>query len=78
MVQFRYAGIVVLALLVAGCISSEWVHPNKPPEEFTADWNKCESDTLRDPKLQQGNRYLLTQATERCVLKKGWALKQIQ
>lgn len=78
MIRFRYGTIVALALLVlAGCGSTEWVHPTKPPGEFIQDYNKCESDALKDPKLQQGNQYLLLQATERCVLKKGWVLKQL-
>jgi Tfp pilus assembly protein PilF len=77
MVRFGPVGFVVLALLLAGCVSSEWVHPNKPKDEFAQDWNKCESDTMKDPKLQLGSKYLLQQATERCVLKKGWVLKQV-
>jgi hypothetical protein len=50
------------------------VHPNKPKDEFAQDYNKCQSDTLRDPKLQQGIQLLLLEATERCVQKKGWRL----
>jgi hypothetical protein len=78
MVRFRYLGILGAVLLLTGCISSEWVHPTKPKGDFTQDWNKCESDALKDPKLQQGNMYLLQQATERCVLKKGWVMKQVE
>jgi hypothetical protein len=38
------------------------------------DYNKCQADTLRDPKLQQGIQLLVIQATERCVQKQGWRL----
>jgi hypothetical protein len=63
-------------LMLAACGGASWVHPTKPAEEYTQDYNKCENDMLRDPKLQQGNRYLLLQATERCMKKKGWTLKE--
>ncbi len=60
--------------LLAGCSTSEWVHPNRPKDQFTLDYNKCQADTLRDPKLQQGIQLLIIQATERCVQKQGWRL----
>jgi hypothetical protein len=60
---------------LTACGSGDWIHPTKPPEAFAQDYNKCESDALRDPKLQQGIRYLQLEATERCVRKKGWMLK---
>ena len=78
MLAFRCLGVVTGALLLAGCTSTEWVHPTKPKGNFALDWNQCNSDILKDPKLQQGNRFLLQQATERCVLKKGWVLKEVQ
>jgi hypothetical protein len=65
---------LILLSLAAGCSSSEWVHPNRPKDQFTQDYNKCQADTLRDPKLQQGIQLLLIQATERCVQKQGWRL----
>jgi len=65
----------VLVQLTA-CGSGSWIHPNKPQEEFTVDYNKCQSDVMKDPKLQQGNNYLLVQATERCLMKKGWTLRE--
>ena len=69
---------VTLSLLVlfslAGCSSAEWVHPNKPREQFEQDYDKCNADALRDPKLQQGIRLLIIEATERCVQKQGWRL----
>lgn len=58
------------------CGSSEWVHPTKPKDQFLQDWNACENRMLRDPKLQQGNKFLLNQATERCVMKDGWILRE--
>ncbi|WHZ14781.1 MAG: hypothetical protein OJF52_001621 [Nitrospira sp.] len=60
--------------LSAGCSSAEWVHPNKPRELFEQDYDKCNADALRDPKLQQGIRLLIIEATERCVQKQGWRL----
>ncbi len=60
--------------LSVGCSSSEWMHPTRPKDQFTLDYNKCQADTLRDPKLQQGIQLLMIQATERCVQKLGWRL----
>ncbi len=67
--------ILLLPLLImAGCASAEWAHPTKPKDQFSQDYNKCQNDTLRDPKLQQGIQLLILQATERCVQKMGWRL----
>lgn len=66
--------LLVLGALSAGCSSAEWVHPNRPKDQFTLDYNKCQADTMRDPKLQQGIQLLIIQATERCVQKQGWRL----
>jgi hypothetical protein len=72
--------LISLFLLVScgliSCGSSEWVHPTKPKDQFLQDWNACESNMLRDPKLQQGNKFLLSQATERCLMKDGWILRE--
>ena len=65
---------LTLLSLSSGCSSAEWVHPNRPKDQFTLDYNKCQADTLRDPKLQQGMQLLVIQATERCVQKEGWRL----
>ncbi len=69
---------VTLSLLVlfslTACSTSEWVHPSKQKDQFTLDYNKCQADTMRDPKLQQGIQLLTIQATERCVQKMGWRL----
>ena len=65
---------LVFLSLSAGCSTSEWVHPSRPKDQFTQDYNKCQADTLRDPKLQQGIQLLIIQATERCVQKQGWRL----
>lgn len=59
---------------LAGCSSAEWVHPSRSKDQFTLDYNKCQADTMRDPKLQQGIQLLMIQATERCVQKMGWRL----
>lgn len=65
---------LVFLSLLAGCSTSEWVHPSRPKDQFTLDYNKCQADTMRDPKLQQGIQLLIIQATERCVQKQGWRL----
>ena len=65
---------LILLSLWAGCSSAEWVHPNRPKDQFTLDYNNCQADTMRDPKLQQGIQLLIIQATERCVQKQGWRL----
>jgi hypothetical protein len=72
--------IGVLGLLVGtcsfllACSSTEWVHPNKPSSEFTTDYNTCQNQVLRDPKLQQGSQLMILNATERCLQKEGWRL----
>lgn len=66
--------LVVAGFLLTACSSTEWVHPNKPSSEYTSDYNKCETAATRDPKLQQGNQVLLTNATERCIQSEGWRL----
>jgi hypothetical protein len=68
--------ISLSALLMAACGSVEWVHPNKPKDEFTVDYNKCHNESLQNPKNQQGNNYLVLQATERCLGKTGWVLRE--
>lgn len=65
--------IVLLSLLTA-CSGAEWVHPTRPKDQYAQDYNKCQADTLRDPKLQQGIQLLIIQATERCLQKQGWRL----
>ncbi len=66
--------LVVAGFLLTACSSTEWVHPNKPSSEYTSDYNTCETAATRDPKLQQGNQVLLTNATERCIQSEGWRL----
>jgi len=68
--------LVVAGFLLTACSSAEWVHHNKPSSEYTTDYNKCEIAAMRDPKLQQGNQFLLTNATERCIQKEGWRFIQ--
>lgn len=64
----------VVGFALAACSTTEWVHPNKPSEEYTSDYNKCQNAVLSDPKLQQGSRLLVMNATERCMQKEGWRL----
>lgn len=66
--------LIAAGLLLTACSSTEWVHPNKPGDAFTTDYNKCQQDAARDPKLQQGSQLLLINATERCIQKEGWRL----
>jgi hypothetical protein len=73
--QARLA-LSVWMLLFAGCSSSEWVHPSKPKDEFAQDYNKCQGQALQDPKYQQGNNYFLLRATEQCVTRNGWVLRE--
>ncbi|BCA52871.1 hypothetical protein W02_00110 [Nitrospira sp. KM1] len=65
---------LVLGSVMAGCSTTEWVHPNKPSDEYVNDYNKCQNAALRDPKLQQGSQLLILNATERCLQKEGWRL----
>jgi len=66
--------VVTLLCFLASCSSTQWVHPTKTKDQFTLDYNKCQADIMRDPKLQQGIQLLVIQATERCVKKMGWRL----
>ena len=63
-------------LCITACSNAEWVHPNKSKDNFTLDYNKCQSESMLDPKNQQGNSYFALQATERCLGKKGWVLRE--
>jgi hypothetical protein len=66
----------VAGLLVAGCGTAEWVHPNKPKDEFGVDYSKCESDAYQNPKVQGGMKLILQQSIDRCLAKKGWVLRE--
>ena len=66
--------LIVAGFVLTACSSTEWVHPNKPASEYTNDYNKCQMDASRDPKLQQGSQLLLLNATERCIQRQGWRL----
>ncbi len=66
--------MVLAGLTFSACSSTDWVHPNKPSDEFTSDYNKCQNLVMRDPKLQQGSQLLILNATERCLQKDGWRL----
>lgn len=67
----------VTGMLLTVCSATEWVHPNKPADEFTSDYNRCQNAVTRDPKFQQGGQLLLLNATERCVRKEGWRLIEL-
>ena len=66
--------LVTTCFLLSACTSTEWVHPSKSGDAFTTDYNKCQQDSARDPKLQQGSQLLIINATERCIQKEGWRL----
>jgi len=66
--------LVIAGLTLSACSSTDWVHPTKPPSEYTNDYNKCQNLVLRDPKLQQGSNLMILNATERCLQKEGWRL----
>ncbi|MGH7163967.1 MAG: hypothetical protein ACREIS_00405 [Nitrospiraceae bacterium] len=66
--------VSILFLFVAACSSTEWVNPTNPNEDYAQAYNRCDSDAIRDPKLQRGNKYLHQQSIERCMAKKGWVL----
>ncbi|MCC6141016.1 MAG: hypothetical protein IT389_10435 [Nitrospira sp.] len=68
------ASSLALSGLLAGCGGSTWVHPNKPPSEFTSEYTRCQNLVLRDSKLQQGSQLLVLNATERCLQREGWRL----
>jgi len=75
----RYLSVFAVAvsgLLFCACSTSEWVNTNNPNANYTLDYNNCEADMMNDPKLQQGNKYFVQQATERCMIKKGWVLRE--
>ena len=59
MIAWRRTVAVVAWVLLAGCSTTEWVHPNKPKDAFAQDYNACQTEVLRDPKLQQGIQLLL-------------------
>jgi len=69
-----YIMIAMVGFALAACSTTEWVHPNKTSEEYTTDYNKCQNAVLSDPKLQQGSKFMVVNATERCMQKEGWRL----
>ncbi len=62
------------SLVVASCATTEWVHPNKASDEYTADYNRCQASVLQDPKIQQGGQLITMKAIDRCLQKEGWRL----
>ncbi|SLM48881.1 conserved exported protein of unknown function [Nitrospira japonica] len=70
----RHLAVALAGFALAACSTTEWVNANKPPEQYTTDYNKCENSALSDPKLQQGSKILVQTATERCMQREGWRL----
>jgi hypothetical protein len=67
---------IVIGVLLAGCSNMEWVHPNKPPGQFTIDHSQCETQSMQDPKVQQGSKLFLEQAIDDCLARMGWRLRE--
>jgi major membrane immunogen (membrane-anchored lipoprotein) len=77
--MFRFTSLFAItatSLLLTACSGGTWTHPTKSSGEFAADYNQCNNDAQRDPKLQQGMQIMVIRATERCVQKMGWYLKE--
>ena len=76
MMRLTRVGVPVAMLLLSACSTSEWVHPNKPKEEYAHDYNRCDTETMQNPRLQGGTKLVVQQAIERCLAKKGWVLRE--
>jgi hypothetical protein len=63
-------------LLTAACSSAEWVNVSNPRADYTADYNKCESQAYNDPKFQGGMKLHVQEFTDRCLAKLGWRLRE--
>lgn len=63
---------IAVGLLAAGCATGEWVHPEKPKDEFMTDYKACQMRAQNDPKLQQGSKFIEVTVIENCVQKMGW------
>ena len=61
---------------LTACGSAEWVHPNQPKDQFAQENNRCENQSLQDPRLQGGAKLMLQQAIENCLAKNGWVLRE--
>jgi hypothetical protein len=70
-----YAGIPIVSLLLSACGTAEWKHPNKPKEMYAQDYNRCERESIQNPRYQGGTKLVLQQAIERCLEKQGWRLQ---
>ncbi len=71
------SGIVLMGamgVLISSCMTTEWVHPNKTADEYTADYNKCQASVLQDPRVQQSGQLITMKAIDRCLQKEGWRL----
>lgn len=71
-----YLSAPLLIALLASCSTAEWVHPNKPKDEFAHDYNRCDRETMLDPKMQGGAKLVVEQGIERCMAKRGWVLRE--
>lgn len=63
-----------MGLIMSACMATEWVHPNKAADEYTADYNRCQASVLQDAKVQQGGQLVTMKAIDRCLQKEGWRL----
>ena len=76
--RVRFIGMGLLAVLLAGCGSTQYVHAFKTQEQLTNDYNKCDravtnfSATAYIPQ----NVYQQTQMIDTCLRKEyGWVKK---
>jgi hypothetical protein len=75
MTLLRVAALFLMVMMT-GCGGAEWVHPNKPKDAFAVDYNRCDNQSMQDPKLQGGTKLVQQQAIERCLAKTGWVLRE--
>jgi len=70
--QFIVMAGIAAGLILPGCSTGEWVHPEKPKDEFMTDYKACQMRVQNDPKLQQGSKFIEVTVIENCVKKMGW------
>lgn len=70
--QFIVMVGIATGVALSGCATGEWMHPEKPSDEFATDYKACQARIQNDPKLQQGSKFIEVTAIENCVQKMGW------
>lgn len=63
-------------LLLCGCSSPGWIHPDKRQDEFVNDYNRCENKfdeyEQQEVTITNPSAYTKTLFMERCLRKGGW------